>query len=195
MNSPTSQATRLLIMGPPGSGKGTQASLLSEHIGIPAISTGEIFRAIEASNSPESAPVRAIMQSGGYIGDEVTAGLVADRLSQDDCRFGFLLDGYPRTLPQVETLDALLGRSGQTVDAVISLVIDVDDVNGRLLKRADIDGRADDNQETINVRQRVYAEQTAPLLDLYRARGLLVEVDGGGPVQDVAARILTALGR
>jgi adenylate kinase len=184
---------QLVIMGPPGAGKGTQAKLIAEHYGIPAISTGDIFRAMKTSDTPLARQVRAIMESGGYVSDEITNEIVKDRLAQGDCEPGFLLDGYPRTLQQVQTLDDYLAETGRPLNAVISLVADVDEVVARLLRRAEIDGRADDNEETIRVRLQVYVDQTAPLLDVYRSRGLLVEVDGHGEIQEVSERVFAAL--
>jgi adenylate kinase len=184
---------RLLIMGPPGAGKGTQAMRIAEHYGIPAISTGDIFRAMKNADTPLARQVRAIMESGGYVSDEITNEIVQDRLAQPDCQGGFLLDGYPRTLQQVRTLDDYLAGTGRPLDAVISLLADTDDVVVRLLRRAAIDGRSDDNEETIRVRLQVYAEQTEPLLDVYRSRGLLVEVDGLGEIDEVSERVFAAL--
>ena len=184
---------RLLIMGPPGAGKGTQASLIGEHYGIPAISTGDMFRAMKTAKTPLADQLRAIMDSGGYVSDDITNAIVAERLAQPDCANGFLLDGYPRTVPQVENLDAALSAAGTSLDAVVSLLADVDEVVLRLLKRAEIEGRSDDNEDTIRVRQQVYAEQTAPLLEIYRSRGLLVEVDGLGPIEEVSQRLFAAL--
>ena len=184
---------RLLIMGPPGAGKGTQAKRVAEHYGIPAISTGDIFRAMKNADTPLARQVRAIMESGGYVSDEITNEIVKDRLTQPDCQRGFLLDGYPRTLQQVGTLDDYLAETGRPLDAVISLLADTDEVVARLLRRAEIDGRSDDNEETIRVRLQVYAEQTEPLLDVYRSRGLLVEVDGLGDIDDVSERVFAAL--
>jgi adenylate kinase len=184
---------RLLIMGPPGAGKGTQAKLIAEHYRIPAISTGDMFRAMKHSDTPLARQVRAIMESGGYVSDEITNEIVQDRLAQSDCAAGFLLDGYPRTLQQVRTLDDYLAETERPLNAVISLLADIDEVVARLLKRAEIDGRSDDNEETIRVRLQVYAEQTEPLLDVYRSRGLLVEVDGLGPIDEVSERVFAAL--
>jgi adenylate kinase len=184
---------RLLIMGPPGAGKGTQAKRISEHYGIPAISTGDIFRAMKTADTPLARQVRDIMDAGGYVSDEITNQIVAERLAQSDCDGGFLLDGYPRTLAQVETLDAALAERGTPLDAVLSLQADENEVVARLLKRAETEGRADDNEDTIRVRQRVYAEQTAPLLEVYRGHGLLVEVDGLGEVDEVSERLFAAL--
>lgn len=184
---------RLLIMGPPGAGKGTQAKLIADHYGIPAISTGDIFRAMKTADTPLARQVRDIMNSGGYVSDEITNEIVADRLGQPDCAGGFLLDGYPRTIAQVETLDGQLSDRGTPLDVVLSLLADENEVVARLLKRAEIEGRSDDNEETIRVRQHVYAEQTAPLLDVYRAHGLLVEVDGLGEIDEVSSRVFAAL--
>ena len=184
---------RLLIMGPPGAGKGTQAKRIAEHYRIPAISTGDIFRAMKHADTPLARQVRAIMESGGYVSDEITNEIVQDRLAQDDCATGFLLDGYPRTLQQVQTLDDYLAETERPLHAVISLLADIDEVVARLLKRAEIDGRPDDNEETIRVRLQVYAEQTEPLLEVYRSRGLLVEVDGLGPIDEVSERVFAAL--
>ena len=184
---------RLLIMGPPGAGKGTQAMRIAEHYRIPAISTGDIFRAMKHADTPLARQVRAIMESGGYVSDEITNDIVQDRLAQGDCITGFLLDGYPRTLQQVQTLDDYLAVTDRPLHAVVSLLADIEEVVARLLKRAEIDGRSDDNEETIRVRLQVYAEQTEPLLDLYRSRGLLVEIDGLGPIDEVSERVFAAL--
>ena len=184
---------RMLIMGPPGAGKGTQAKLIGEHYGIPAISTGDMFRAMKSADSPLARQVRAIMESGGYVSDEITNAIVASRLAQGDCDHGFLLDGYPRTLQQVQTLDEYLEAAGKPLDAVISLVADEDELIQRLLKRSQIDGRADDNEDTIRKRLHIYAEQTEPLLNVYRTRGLLIEVDGLGSVDEVSGRVYAAL--
>ena len=186
---------RLLIMGPPGAGKGTQAGLIAEHYHIPAISTGDIFRAMKTAQTPLADQLRAIMDSGGYVSDEITNAIVAARLAEPDCEKGFLLDGYPRTVDQVETLDAELARTGKSLDAVISLLAEVEEVVARLLKRAEIEGRSDDNEDTIRVRLQVYAEQTAPLLEIYRERGILIEVDGLGPIDEVSERLFKALDR
>lgn len=188
---------RLLIMGPPGAGKGTQAKAIAEGFGIPAISTGDIFRGIskadEATASPLAKQVKEIMNSGGYVSDEITNQIVAERLGEPDAAAGFLLDGYPRTAGQVDALDAMLGESDARLDAVISLDADQDELVARLLKRAETEGRADDNEETIRKRQQVYAEQTGPLLRIYSERGLLVSVDALGEIDEVADRISDAL--
>jgi adenylate kinase len=184
---------RLLIMGPPGAGKGTQAQRVAAHYEIPAISTGDIFRAMKTSDTPLARQLRAIVDSGGLVSDEITNAVVAERLTESDCVAGFLLDGYPRTLQQVEALDDFLASSGQSLDAVISLLADVDEVVDRLLKRAEVEGRSDDTVDTIRRRQAIYLRETEPLLEVYRDRGLLVEVDGLGAVEDVSARLFAAL--
>ncbi|HEX5906228.1 MAG TPA: adenylate kinase [Propionibacteriaceae bacterium] len=184
---------RLLIMGPPGAGKGTQATRIADHYRTPAISTGDIFRAMKPADTPLARQVREIMESGGYVSDEITNEIVKDRLAKPDCQEGFLLDGYPRTLQQVQTLDDYLAETNRPLDAVISLLADTDEVVARLLKRAIIDGRSDDNEDTIRVRLQVYAEQTEPLLDVYRSRGLLVEVNGLGEIDEVSERVFAAL--
>ena len=184
---------RLLIMGPPGAGKGTQARRVAGHYGIPAISTGDIFRAMKTSDTPLAHQLRAIVDSGGLVSDEITNAVVAERLTESDCGAGFLLDGYPRTLQQAEALDDFLASSGKSLHAVISLLADVDEVVDRLLKRAEVEGRSDDTADTIRRRQVIYLRETEPLLAIYRDRGLLVEVDGLGAVEDVSARLFAAL--
>ena len=184
---------QLLIMGPPGAGKGTQAALLASRYQIPAISTGDMFRAMRTADSPLAAQVRDIMASGGYVTDEITNAIVADRLDQPDCDAGFLLDGYPRTLDQVRTLDALLASGSRRIDAVIALHAGIDELLARLLLRAGTESRSDDDEATIRVRQQVYTDQTAPLLDVYRERGQVVEIDAFGPIETVSARLAAAL--
>lgn len=182
-------------MGPPGAGKGTQATGVAARYGIPAISTGDIFRAISKADPAQASElalqVKQIMDSGGYVSDEITNKIVAERLAESDAKDGFLLDGYPRTAGQVEALDQMLGD--HQLDAVISLQADSEELVSRLLKRAEVEGRSDDNAETIRKRQQVYVEQTADLLSLYGDRGLLVEVDGLGEVDEVGQRIASAL--
>ncbi|GGK81808.1 adenylate kinase [Ornithinimicrobium pekingense] len=186
---------RLIMLGPPGAGKGTQAALVSQAHGIPAISTGDIFRANIAGQTPLGLQVKEITASGGYVPDEITNAIVAERLAEDDAAQGFLLDGYPRTTGQVEALDTMLAGSGHALDAVVELTVDTDEVVSRLLARAVEQGRADDTEDVIRERMRIYAEETAPLAAVYRERGLLTQVDGMGSVQDVTARIEAALSR
>jgi adenylate kinase len=184
---------RLLILGPPGAGKGTQASRIAEHHGIPAISTGDIFRANIKNETELGRQVKEILASGGFVSDGITNAIVEDRLAQPDCEPGFLLDGYPRTLAQVEALDEMLETRDGPLDRVLELTVDDEAVVERLLKRAQVEGRADDTEEVIRERMAIYHRETKPLSDSYRDRGLLVEVDGQGSVDDVTARILTAL--
>ena len=153
---------RLLILGPPGAGKGTQAKQIAEHFGIPAISTGDIFRANVRDETPLGLEVKAIMDAGEYVPDELTNRLVRDRLAEPDAAQGFLLDGYPRTAAQVDELDAILEEQGHPLQHVLELTVDTEEVVGRLLKRAETDGRSDDTEDVIRTRQQVYAEQTAP---------------------------------
>ena len=185
--------TRLLIVGPPGSGKGTQAVRLSEAYGIPAIATGDIFRHNIKTQTPLGVQVKAIIDAGDYVTDDLTNELVSSRLSEQDALDGFLLDGYPRTLAQVTFLDELLAGRGQSLDAVIQLAADKEEVVTRLRKRALEQGRTDDSEEAIRHRQDVYARETMPLIAVYRDRGLLIEVDALGPIDDVSTRISEAL--
>ncbi|MDQ2756996.1 MAG: adenylate kinase [Actinomycetota bacterium] len=184
---------RLLIMGPPGAGKGTQASRIAEQYSIPAISTGDIFRTNIKNKSELGLRVEAILGAGGYVPDEVTNDIVRDRLTWDDAAGGWLLDGYPRTAGQVDFLDAVLQPDGDAVDAVISLTVDEDALVERLIKRARTDGRSDDTEEVIRERQAIYRQQTAPLLQTYGERGIVVEVDGMGAVDEVTSRLVTAI--
>jgi adenylate kinase len=180
-------------MGPPGSGKGTQAARLAERYGIPAISTGDIFRANLEQGTELGKLADNYMSRGSYVPDEVTNDMVRRRLDEPDVAGGFLLDGYPRTEGQVAELDDMLAAHGSHLDAVVELTVDADELVARLLNRAREQGRTDDTEETIRKRQQVYAEQTAPLINRYRGRGLLVQVDGLGDVEEVAKRIAAAL--
>ena len=184
---------RLIILGPPGAGKGTQAAKIAASLGIPAISTGDIFRANIKNETPLGRQVKEVLASGGYVTDEITNAVVRDRLFEDDAEQGFLLDGFPRTAAQVETLDAILAEHGHALGAVLELTVDEEAVVQRLLKRAEIEGREDDTEEVIRERQAIYRRETAPLTEVYSARGLLVQVDGMGSVDDVFTRISEAL--
>ena len=180
-------------MGPPGAGKGTQAKFVAEHFGIPAISTGDIFRANVSEGTPLGKEAQRFMDAGEYVPDEVTNSMVRNRIDEADAVPGFLLDGYPRTLAQVEELDGMIGFTGHRLDAVVCLTVDHDELVQRLVQRAALEGRADDTEDVIRRRQEVYAEQTAPLIEVYRDRDLLIEVDGLGEVDDVTQRIFAAL--
>jgi adenylate kinase len=190
----TGPSPRLLIVGPPGAGKGTQATQIAETLGVPAISTGDIFRANVRDETELGVKVKTIMDAGDYVPDSLTNELVSDRLDQADAEQGFLLDGYPRTLQQVGFLDDYLSAKGQALEAVILLVADRDEIVERLRKRALDEGRSDDTEDAIRHRQDVYLRETAPLLESYRSRGLVVEVDGLGSIEQVAERIDAALG-
>jgi adenylate kinase len=184
---------RLILMGPPGAGKGTQAKFVAARFGVPAISTGDIFRSNVSEGTPLGIEAKRYMDAGEYVPDELTNRMVRNRIDEEDARPGFLLDGYPRTLAQVEELDGMIKFTGHELDAVVVLTVDEDEVVQRLLARAQVEGRADDTEDVIRRRQEVYAEQTAPLIDVYRDRGLLLEVDGMGEVDEVTERIFTAL--
>lgn len=184
---------RLIMMGPPGAGKGTQAKFVAEHFGIPAISTGDIFRANVSEGTPLGIEAKRYMDAGDYVPDEVTNLMVRNRIDEPDADPGFLLDGYPRTLAQVEELDGMIKFTGHSLDAVVVLTVDADEIVQRLLQRAQVEGRADDTEDVIRKRQEIYAEQTEPLIDVYRGRGILIEVDGMGEVAEVTQRIFEAL--
>ncbi|TFC91854.1 MULTISPECIES: adenylate kinase [Cryobacterium] len=185
--------TRLLLIGPPGAGKGTQAERLSEAFAVPAVSTGDIFRYNVKNDTELGLQVKSFMDAGAYVPDTLTNAIVSDRLKQDDAVDGFLLDGYPRTQDQVFELDRMLEADNDALDAVVLIVADTEEVVARLLKRAAEQGRADDTADVIRHRLSVYEEQTAPLIDIYSARGLVVTVDGLGAVDEVTGRILAAL--
>lgn len=184
---------RLIILGPPGAGKGTQAEHISQRRGIPHISTGDIFRDNIRRETALGKQVKGILDAGGYVPDEITNQIVADRLAQDDAQDGFLLDGYPRTVAQVEALDTLLAGWGHSLDAVLELQVDEQELVTRLLKRAETSGRTDDTEEVIRDRQHIYQEETAPLVAIYSARNLVVDIDGVGEFDDVTDRITAAL--
>lgn len=185
--------TRLLLIGPPGAGKGTQATRLAQAFDVPAVSTGDIFRFNVKNGTELGLQAKKFMDAGEYVPDSLTNAIVHDRLQEVDASGGFLLDGYPRTTEQVHELDRLLKSDGTALDAVVQIVADTDEVVARLLKRAAEQGRADDTAEVIRHRLDIYAEQTAPIIDVYAARGLVVTVDGLGAVDEVTDRILHAL--
>jgi len=185
--------SRFLLIGPPGAGKGTQATLLAQAYSIPAISTGDIFRANVKAETPLGVQAKGFMDRGEYVPDTLTNDLVRDRLSQEDTSAGFLLDGYPRTRDQVLELDDILGSNEQELDSVILLKADPDELVRRLLNRSQEQGRTDDTEDVIRHRQSLYLEQTAPLIEIYSARGIVVEIDGLGQVGEVTDRILNAL--
>jgi adenylate kinase len=185
--------SRFLLIGPPGAGKGTQAARLAESYGIPAISTGDIFRYNVKNETELGKLAKSFMDRGEYVPDSVTNDLVRDRLNMDDAAAGFLLDGYPRTADQVTELDSILDEQGKSLDAVILLTADTDEVVRRLLNRAIEQGRADDTEDVIRRRLEVYEAETAPLTSVYAGRGLIIMVDGLGAIDEVTDRIVEAL--
>jgi len=184
---------RLIFMGPPGAGKGTQAKHVADRFGIPAISTGDIFRANVSQGTPLGLQAKEYMDRGDYVPSELTNKMVRDRIAQSDAEAGFLLDGYPRTLEQVHELDSMIKESGHELDVALVITADQDALVSRLLQRAQIEGRADDTEDVIRRRQEIYAEQTEPLISLYRDRSILIEVDGMGEIEAVTDRIMRAL--
>jgi adenylate kinase len=182
---------RIVFLGPPGSGKGTQAKIASERLGVPAVSTGDILRAAVKTATPLGRRAQAIMEAGELVPDDIVIGLIRERTAEPDARKGFLLDGFPRTIAQAESLEKLLAENGTGLDAVVNFVVPEDVLVERLAQRGE--GRADDRVETVRERLRVYHEKTAPLVDFYGDRGLLVSVDGVGDVAGVASRIARAL--
>ncbi|OJV98138.1 MAG: adenylate kinase [Microbacterium sp. 67-17] len=186
-------SARLLIVGPQGSGKGTQGVRLGEALSIPVISTGDVFRANVSAGTPLGQQVKAIIEAGDLVPDSLTSEIVRDRLTQDDASNGFLLDGYPRNLGQVGDLDAFLEGRGQALDAVIELSVPRDESIARLSQRAIEQGRTDDTEEVIANRLAIYERETAPILDVYRERGIVDAIDGVGSLDEIADRIAAAL--
>ena len=185
--------TRMLIIGPPGAGKGTQAVRISEKLGIPAISTGDIFRANIKGRTALGQEAKSFIDAGDLVPDSVTNRMVRDRLAEADTADGFLLDGYPRNAAQVKELDAILAELGQELDVVLQLTADREELVQRLLGRAQKEGRTDDTEEVIRHRLDVYDAETAVVVDLYAERGIVREVDGLGSVDEVTERIMAAL--
>ncbi|MFZ9750613.1 MAG: adenylate kinase [Candidatus Nanopelagicales bacterium] len=184
---------RIVLMGPPGAGKGTQAISLASELGIPHISTGDIFRSNVSAETELGVLAKKYMDAGEYVPDSVTNEMVKNRLAEPDAKSGFLLDGYPRTVAEVAELDSVLNKLGAAVDLVIELTVDIDEVVNRLVQRAAQQGRSDDSEDVIRRRLAVYTEQTAPLIEAYRARGLLKAVDGMGEIEQVRARLAAAV--
>lgn len=180
---------KLLFVGPPGAGKGTQAARVAERVGIPHISTGDMFRDHVSRGTELGMRVDTIMKAGEYVPDEITVEMIGERIAEPDASRGFILDGFPRTVGQVDALDGLIGRHG--LDMVVVFDVDEDALIERLLAR----GRLDDTEETIRNRFKVYQDQTARLLDIYNSRGIVVSIDGLGEIEEVTDRILSALSR
>ncbi|MGZ0151263.1 adenylate kinase [Kribbella sp. WER1] len=181
--------TTVLLMGPPGAGKGTHAGHLAGHLGVPVISTGDLFRRNIADGTELGRTAKRYLDAGEYVPDEVTNDMVRDRLAAPDARPGFVLDGYPRTLDQAGVLDGILSGQGRSLDAAVVLKVPVDALVGRLLKRAEIEHRSDDTEDVIRRRFEVYHEQTAPLLKFYSARGIDHEVDAAPDIDTVRAHV------
>ena len=186
-------SARLLIVGPQGSGKGTQGVRVGEALSIPVISTGDVFRANVSAGTPLGQQVKAIIEAGDLVPDSLTSEIVRDRLTQDDASNGFLLDGYPRNLGQVGDLDAFLESRGESLDAVIELSVPRDESIARLTQRAIDQGRTDDTEEVIANRLAIYERETAPILDVYRERGIVDAIDGVGSLDEIADRIAAAV--
>lgn len=184
---------RAILIGPPGAGKGTQAVRLAKAFDIPAISTGDIFRANVGQGTELGLKAKEYMDAGLLVPDSVTNAMVSDRLSQADVGGGFLLDGYPRTPEQAVKLDGMLAEAGVHLDIVLEITADADEVTKRLLNRATIEGRTDDTEPVIRRRLEVYKESTAPLTAFYRERGILVHVDGIGEIDEVSSRLVEAV--
>ena len=186
-------SARLIIMGPQGAGKGTQAARLAERLGVPTISTGDMFRVHLAERTDLGQRAQRYMDAGELVPDEITDAMVRERLAKSDATEGFILDGYPRNAAQAKVLEGILGESGVALNAAIELTADTDEVVQRLLKRAEEQGRSDDTEPVIRRRLAVYTEQTAPLAALYAERDQLVQVDGVGEMDEVTDRLLAAL--
>ncbi len=178
---------KLLFIGPPGAGKGTQASRVGERLGIPHVSTGEMFRHHVSTGTRLGQKVEAIMAAGDYVPDEITVAMLAERIAEPDAANGYILDGFPRTVPQVAALDKLLGEDG--LDHVVVFEVIEDELIDRMLSR----GRDDDSEETIRNRFKVYSDQTQPLLDVYLGRDLTISVSGMGEMDEITDRIIEAL--
>jgi adenylate kinase len=184
---------RILLLGPPGSGKGTQGKLLSERLGVPAISTGDILRQAVKEGTPLGRQAQAIMASGELVSDDVIVGLIRERIAQRDARDGFILDGFPRTVPQAEALETMLSGNGDALSAVLNFSVPEPELVERMLQRARAESREDDRAETIRERLRVYREKTEPLIGYYRKKDLVADVPGVGTIPEITARVDNAL--
>ncbi|MBO0769823.1 MAG: adenylate kinase [Actinobacteria bacterium] len=186
---------RIVLLGPPGAGKGTQAARISDRYAVPVLATGDVLKAQIEAATPLGQEAAAYVSMGELVPDGVVTAMVRDRLIQSDCAGGFILDGYPRTLPQAESLTEMLTECGQQLDAVVELQVDAAEVLARIRLRAVAQDRRDDDEQTARHRLRVFAAETAPLREFYSERGLLVSVPGTGPAEQVTQRIITALER
>lgn len=184
---------RLVLLGAPGSGKGTQATRLKDALAVPHISTGDLLRAAVAAGTPLGVQAKIVMDRGELVSDDIVLGMLEERLTAGDTGNGFILDGYPRNLIQAQALEKLLAKLGQPVDLAVLLDVDVELLISRLAGRAQAEGRSDDTPETVRNRLRVYTEQTAPVIDFYDAAGKLTRIDGVGSMEDITARVLAAI--
>lgn len=184
---------RLILFGPPGAGKGTQAEAISETFSLPHIATGDIFRENVKNGTDLGRQAKEYMDQGELVPDDVVIAMVEERISRDDAAAGFLLDGFPRTVSQAEALDKALSASGTSVDAVLRLLVDDEELTARMLKRAEEQGRSDDTREVVETRLRVYRDETEPLVDRYRQQGVLHEIDGTGSIDAVRERVLDTI--
>ncbi len=184
---------RVVFLGPPGSGKGTQAKLLAERLGVPAISTGEILRTAVREKTALGQKAQAIMERGDLVSDDLIVDLIRERIVQADARGGFILDGFPRTIAQAEALERLLAEKGDSLSAAVNFRVPDEELTRRMLGRAEAEGRADDRPETIRERLKIYREKTEPLVAFYRKRDLVADVDGVGTVDQIGSRIDSAL--
>ncbi len=184
---------RLVLLGAPGSGKGTQAARLKEHLQVPHISTGDLLRAEVAAGSPLGLEAKEVMARGELVSDAILLGMLEDRFSRPDTANGFILDGYPRNLAQADALDVLLKRIGQPMDAAVQLDVATELLVERIAGRAAAEGRADDSPESVRTRLKVYDSQTAPVIEFYRTHGQLTVIDGVGTLDEVFTRIIEAI--
>lgn len=186
-------ARRIVLLGAPGAGKGTQAARIIEALGIPHVSTGDMLRAAVKAGTEVGLKAKEIMDAGQLVSDEIVIGIAKERLLESDAASGFVLDGFPRTLEQAVALDEILSEIGMPVECCLAITVDTEEVIARLLKRAELEGRADDNEETIRERMKVYDAQTAPLLDYYGKTGIVKEVPGMGSIDSVSTALMAAL--
>ena len=184
---------RLVLLGPPGSGKGTQAARLKDYLQVPHISTGDLLRAEVAAGSPLGLQAKEVMARGELVSDDILLGMLEDRFSRDDTKAGFILDGYPRNLVQAAALSELLARLGQKFDFAVQLEVPTELLVERIAGRAQAEGRADDNPESVRKRLQVYNHSTAPVIGFYENRGTLTRIDGVGSMDEITARVLAAL--
>lgn len=184
---------RIVLLGAPGSGKGTQAKKLVEKYGVPQISTGDLLRAAVAAGSDLGLKVKAVMDAGNLVSDDLVLGLLKERLAEDDAQKGFILDGFPRNLAQAEVLEGVLAEMEQPVEHAVLINVDADEILKRILARAKVEGRADDNEETVRNRMAIYKEQTAPVAEFYAEKGMLSDIAGVGSIDEIFSKVVSAL--